>query len=57
MFQMDGERQRMQRQAARPGEVVNHLEGIALVENVLGRAVVGREGGAPKDLVLSQLVV
>jgi hypothetical protein len=40
---MDGERQRVQHQAARLGEVVNHLEGVALVENVLSRAVVGRE--------------
>jgi hypothetical protein len=43
MFQMHGERQRVQHQAARPGEVVNHLEGIALIENVLGRAMIGRE--------------
>src|SRR5262245_4723901 len=33
----------MQHQAACAGKVVNHLEGITLIENVLGRAVIGRE--------------
>src|SRR5262252_4598209 len=47
MFQMDGKRQRMQHQAARPGEVVDHLEGVALIENVLGRAMVGRQTVLP----------
>src|SRR5215813_14079990 len=47
MFQMDGKRQRMQHQAARPGEVMNHLEGVALIENVLARAMVGRQTVLP----------
>jgi len=49
MLEMDGERQRMQHQAASFGEVVNHLEGVALVENVLGRAVIGREAVLPTE--------
>src|SRR5215510_8114406 len=47
MFQMDGKWQCMQHQAARLGEVVNHLEGVALIENVLGRAMVGRQTVLP----------
>jgi hypothetical protein len=40
---MNGEGQGMQHQAAGLGEVMNHLEGIVLIENVLGRTVIGGE--------------
>src|SRR5262249_37175947 len=36
-------RQGVQHQAAGRGEVVNHLERVALIENVLGCAVIGRQ--------------
>src|SRR6516225_1639095 len=47
MLQMDGERQRMQHQAARLGEVVNHLEGVALIKDMFRRSMVRREAVLP----------
>jgi hypothetical protein len=47
MLQMNRERQGVQHHTAGRGEVVNHLERIALIENVLGRAMVGREAVLP----------
>ena len=47
MFQMDGKRQRVQHQAARPSEVVNHLEGVTLIKDMLRRSMVRREAVLP----------
>src|SRR5262249_287046 len=50
MFQVNRERQGVQHQAAGRGEVVNHLERVALIENVLGCAVIGRQAIFPTRL-------
>src|SRR5262245_18463674 len=44
---MHRERQRMQHQAARGSKIVDHLERIALIENMLARAMIGGEAIFP----------
>jgi hypothetical protein len=43
VLQVDRERQRMQHQAARRGKIVDRLEGVALIKNMLARAMIGGE--------------
>src|SRR5436190_7989928 len=43
VLEVNGERHRVQHEAARHGEVMHHLEYVVLIENVLGSAVVGDE--------------
>src|SRR5262245_16245787 len=57
MFQVNRERQGVQHQAAGRGEIVNHLERVALIENVLSCAVIGRQAVFPARLLRHRIEV